>query len=670
MDIPEAPGLPTRDILVACRGDLSWVAALGLEVKSRPAYAPGWVVLRAPDAEAAFSALPALRARAGVRRAEVLRARRRYPRGLPDDPLISSQWQFNPPPSAPDGTFVNIRDVWNYPGEEGLRGAGVRIGIVDDGIEGAHEDLSPNYDAANGWDWNDDDDDPSPAPDDIHGTACAGLAAARGDNGTGICGAAPEATLVGLRLIAAPVTDEQEAGAMAWKNDIIQIKSNSWGPSDSGHLLEAPGPLARAALENAASEGRGGLGTIFVWAAGNGGDSGDNSNYDGYANSIYTIAVGAVDRTGNPSSYSEPGTNVMVAAPAGDSDLSLGATTTDLSGEDGYNPAPSSEGGDYTSDFEGTSSAAPVVAGIVALMLEKNPRLGWRDVQEILMRSARRIHTDDPEWTQNAAGFFFHPRMGAGVVDAAAAVALAGGWETLAPASVLTRKSINLGLHIPENDAAGVTREIDISTDGFRCEHVTVTVNIIHSARGNLRIELVSPSGTRSRLADVHVDLHDHYTNWTFSTVRNWGEDAGGVWKINVADISGTGNSIGGTLNSVELAIHGVPSVPQNPPPEVVVLEPENNTVFSPGETVVVEAEIFDLDASGAPGTIASATLLDNGNPVGTLTAPPFRFSYSPTPGEHRLAVRATDDEGALPQRVGRRWPGPPNGVRRGLVNG
>lgn len=640
-------GTATADIRVRHEGDMAWVQRLGLEISAQAHYAPGWLILRARDPLAAKACLAALMASDQVTEAAILHARWRYPRTMPNDPLISKQWQFNPSNSAPAGADTQIENVWNYPSGPGLRGAGIRIGIVDDGIETHHEDLAPNLDSLNGWDWNGDDNDPSAESGDDHGSACAGLAGARGNNGLGICGAAPESKLVGLRLIAGAVTDQQEAEAMAWKNNLIQIKSNSWGPNDSGSLLEAPGPLTRAALETASTDGRGGKGTIFVWAAGNGGDSGDNSNYDGYANSIYTIAVGAVDRLGNSPTYSERGANVMICAPAGDSPASLGVTTTDLIGSKGYNSSPSALGGDYSHDFEGTSSATPVVAGIVALMLEANPQLGWRDVQEILIRSALRFRPDHVTWTANAAGISFHPSLGAGAIDAEAAVTMADGWQNLGEQTQVIQRATNLNQPIPDNDSTGITRELEITSTGIRCEHVTIKVNIIHSARGNLEIELISPSGTRNRLSELHVDTNNHYSNWTFSSVRNWGEDAGGTWKLKVTDRSSLGNTLGGTLNSVELTVYGAPFVPQNPPPQVTLLSPENDSVFSPGTLLNVEASVTDLTADGTPGEVISVTLLDNDNPVTTLNSPPFLFSYTPGNGAHQLIARATDSQGA-----------------------
>ena len=135
----------------------------------------------------------------------------------------------------------------------------------------------------------------------------------------------------------------------------------------------------------------------------------DSANYSGLANSRYVIAVGGVDHDGdyfNPddgtiTDYPEAGANVLVVAPTGsvsldiglDSGTGSGIWTTDLTGNNGYNSAGSLDGDflddtDYTSRFNGTSAATPMVSGVIALMLEANPNLTYRDVQEILVRSA------------------------------------------------------------------------------------------------------------------------------------------------------------------------------------------------------------------------------------------------------------------------------------------
>ncbi|MCI0555559.1 MAG: S8 family serine peptidase, partial [Anaerolineae bacterium] len=365
---------------------------------------------------------------------------------------------------------------------------------------------------------------------------------------------APFSTLVGLRLIGGPSTDAMEANAFNHEMQAIDLKNNSWGPSDNGMTLEGPGPLAQAALANSVQNGRNGLGTIFVWAGGNGLGKLDNQNYDGYVNSIYTVSVGAVTHTGTQSSYSERGACMLVCAPSS----SPGITTTDIVGPGGYTS------GDYTSTFGGTSSASPAATGAIALILEANPNLGWRDVQEILVQSARKNQPGDTGWFNNGAGFHFNHKFGFGLIDTQAAVALGSTWVNLEPQTSQALSQTGLGVSIPDNNPTGVSRTFDFSSSAIRLEHVTVTANISHTSRGNLEITLTSPSGTASRLAEKHNDTGDNYSNWTFMSVANWGESSTGTWTLKVADLT-AGTT--GTLNSLTLNLYGTGGGGGNQPP-------------------------------------------------------------------------------------------------------
>lgn len=611
-------------------------------LKDRPSYAPDWVILAAVDPFSALDVMGRLRETLGIASADVLLASQRALRAMPNDSLIGDQWHYKNSNSA--RTHMNIENAWNFGGAGGVKGAGIRIGIVDDGLQTAHPDMSANVDTTNDKDWNDNDADPNPSVGDDHGTACAGNAAAKGNNALGVSGAAPDATLVGMRLIAASTTDAQEAEAMSYLPNLISILSNSWGPNDTGRIVEAPGPLTKAALQNATSTGRGGKGTIIMWAAGNGGDVGDNSNYDGYANSIHTISIGATDSLGARAYYSEPGSNVVVCAP---SSGELGITTVDRTGSNGYNTATSANGGDYTNDFGGTSSATPSAAGVVALMLEKNPNLGWRDVQEILIRSAYKFRPTDADWVDNSAGFHFNHNFGAGLIDAQAAVDLAGTWTNLTTQTTSVVTATGLPLSIPDNNATGITRTFTMGGGNLRAEHVTLRLNINHTSRGNLEISLTSPSGMVSRLSEVHTDSNDHFANWTFASVRHWGETSAGTWTLRVADRSTASNTTGGSLTAAELTVYGTSAAPVNPPPVVQITQPSQNQVFSPGSAISVSVESSDLTSDGNAGVVSSVALLLDGSIVETDTSAPYTFSISPALGSHTLVARATDSEGA-----------------------
>lgn len=613
-----------------------------------PSYATGFAILAMNSAFESLRASRRLSGNPSIEFAEPMLARQQAKRAMPNDALINQQWhlKFNNQTGAVAGTDLNIESVWAYPtAGAGFRGRGIRIGIVDDGLQTSHPDFAGNIDTTNDYDWNDSSpNDPNPGAGDDHGTACGGDAAARGNNTIGVSGSAPEGTLVGMRLIAAVTTDQQEASAMSYLPQLIQIKSNSWGPSDTGTTLEAPGPLTQAALKNATESGRGGLGTIITWAGGNGLDANDNSNYDGYANSIYTLAVGAFDSQSRQSWYSESGANLVIVSPSSGSAPALGKTTTDRTGADGY------VAGDYESDFGGTSSATPTASGVIALMLEANPNLGWRDVQEVLMRSAKKVNPSDTDWKVPVApaSINHNHKFGAGLIDAAAAVSLSENWTNLGTQLKRTSAQTGLSVAIPNQNTTGITREFTITpADNIRVEHVTITVSITHTARGNLKITLTSPTGTVSRLAEVRSDSNDNYSNWTFMTVRNWGENAAGTWRLKITDESGTSNTTGGTLTAATLEFFGTSTVPLNPAPSVVLTNPASDTILSPGGNITLSATATDLTASGANGTVSSVAFLSNGTVLHTDNDAPYSYNWTPTVGTYSIAARATDSENA-----------------------
>ncbi len=580
---------------------MALAAATGLRLVGAHPSAAGYVMFEAADSGAALLAVAVLRSRPEVTLVEPQLARQQKKRFIPNDTLFSQQWHLRNTGqgSGLAGADVNVTSVW-----DSYKGAGLRIGVVDDGLQTTHPDLSANVDSVNDRDWNDGTpDDPNPVLSvDFHGTSCAGVAAGRGNNNLGISGAAPEATLVGLRLIGAATTDSQEAEAMGWKNDIIQVKTNSWGPNDDARTLEGPGTLTLAALQTAVTSGRGGKGTIILWAGGNGGDVGDDSNYDGYANSIYTIAVAALGNTGTQAYYSEPGANLVVTAPS--SGGTLGIVTTDLTGTSGYNTgsvAGELSDNNYTNDFGGTSSATPLAAGCVALLLQANPNLGWRDVQEILIRSATKNHVADTDWADNAAGIHFNHKYGAGLINTEAAVTMASTWTNLVSQTSTSSAQTALSVAIPDNSATGITRSFDLSASNLRVEQVTLTLSVTHISRGQLAVTLTSPSGMVSRLAERHADTGDHYSAWTFSSVRCWGENSQGIWTLRVSDLtSGTT----GTLTAATLTVHGTTAGPVNQPPVIASASLSASSMAFTDQSVSVSS-VSASDPEGLPVTLA-----------------------------------------------------------------
>jgi subtilisin family serine protease len=431
------------------------------------------------------------------------------------DPLYPGQWHLHN--SA--GVDLNVMPAW----EAGYSGRGVGITIVDDGLEWRHDDLGESrYMRAASRDWNGKDDDPSPASyDDTHGTSCGGLAFAGMNDGHCGVGIAYNAKLGAQRLISGPTTDALEASALSYHTDENFVFSASWGPTDDGTRKEGPGPLLLAAMTEAITNGRNGKGTVYVWAGGNGGAK-DNVNYDGYANSIYTITIASVDSNGRHAAYSEEGACVIASSTSSPP----GVSTTAVHG--GCNTR-----------FGGTSAAAPMISGVVALMLEANPDLGWRDVQNILIRTARKNDAFDSDWVNNGAGLHVNHKYGFGLVSTGAAVVMAADRSrALLPANVAPFVSINESLpalDIPDNSAQGVTITFTVDR-AFSVEHVELNLRAVHTRRGDIRVVLVSPVGTKSVMAVPHGDRHAHYTGWTFTSVRHWGENSMGVWKLILSD--------------------------------------------------------------------------------------------------------------------------------------
>ena len=489
--------------------------------------------------------------------------RSRAKRATPTDTLFPDQWHLENTGQGGGtaGEDVNITSVW----DTYKASSGEVVAIVDDGLEIDHEDLGLNVLSGQSYDYVDGDSDPT---DGYHGTSCAGVAAGRGFNAQGITGAAPFAGLVGYRLLGAE-TDANEADALTRNNNLIDIYSNSWGPSDDGRRLEAPGPLTESAMESGVTNGRSGLGSIYVWAGGNGYDN-DNSNYDGYANSRYTIAVAASTNYGDRSDYSEKGANILVNAPS--SGGSMDISTTDRTGSEGYNP-----NGNYTDTFGGTSSAAPLVSGIIALIIQANPSLTWRDVQHILIETAEKNDPNDAGWAANGAGYPINHKYGFGRIDAQAAVAAALTWTSVGDeTNVATGSSPNFS--IPDNDSTGVSDVITIP-DSITVEFVEVYFTAAdHTYWGDLEVTLVSPSGTESVLSESHSSGSSYaYNNWRFGSVRHFGESSTGNWTLRVRDLQ---NLDIGTFQSWTLKIYGTIDF-EPTPPNVIEVNPHHGAGIS-----------------------------------------------------------------------------------------
>lgn len=568
----------SNDLWVETRdpaGTMAEARHAGLRPAEGPQPSPNHLVLTSDSPARSFLGVLALRKRGFNAQPQFLVMP--SPLFVPDDPKFPDQWHLrgrgqNGAKKASDAKVVTAWDQRDTSGNP-IRGTGVIIAIVDDGVQLDHPDLSNNISSTYRYNWNTQTggttNDPSPQLEiDNHGTAVAGVAAARGYNGTGVSGAAPGAQIAPLRFISGPVTDAQEAQMYNFGSGAIRVKNNSWGVGNDSTALTTVGPLSSNALASAAAAGQ-----IILFASGNGLDSGENANFRGRQNSIYVLSVAAANDQGRSTDYSTPGAPVVITAPSGgdiygySSSRPQGTSTTDRTGTNGYNVGglniyqqPDYGDSDYTENFNGTSSAAPVASGVTALLLQANPSLSWRDAKEIYIRTATRNDPGDADWSRNAAGFWFNHKYGAGLINATEAVRLAKSWSPLGTMTSFATSAPSVPANVRDNNPAGLVRYFDTrgaSQPNLRVEHATVTMDLSHPSRGELEIQLTSPGGTVSRLAEAHVSDPDDpadYPGWTFSTVHHWGEDSRGLWKLKIVDTSG-GNV--GTLNSATLNLYG-----------------------------------------------------------------------------------------------------------------
>lgn len=356
-------------------------------------------------------------------------ARRRHEFAIPpNDARYGGQWYL---------AQLGIEDAWRA--SSGARS--VTIAIVDDGCDFAHPDLT----FVGGRDVLDGDDDASFAPNlpqNAHGTACSGVAAAEGNNLEGIAGVCPKCSLACVRLIPhaaerlVPISADIAAFEYAFEIGAAVV-SNSWGYAETTPVSE---PLA-AVVERLASQGRGGLGAVVVFAAGN-----ENRVLadDEIMALPGVVTVGAVNNFDEEAPFANYGSALDLSAPTG-------SLTTDIHGADGYGP------GDYTNLFGGTSAACPVVAGVAGLILSFAPTTTARDVQTLLKQTARKA----PYATPGVDGH--DPVYGYGIVDPRAALrALGANLSAPAPRDAGTPSAPLVDASAPQAlDAASPTPAAD-----------------------------------------------------------------------------------------------------------------------------------------------------------------------------------------------------------------
>ncbi|NWU86628.1 FURIN protein, partial [Onychorhynchus coronatus] len=408
-----------------------------------------------------------------------------------------------------------------------------------------------------------------------HGTRCAGEVAAVANNGICGVGVAYNARIGGVRMLDGEVTDAVEAHSLGLNPNHIHIYSASWGPEDDGKTVDGPARLAEEAFFRGVSQGRGGLGSIFVWASGNGGREHDSCNCDGYTNSIYTLSISSTTQYGNVPWYSEACSSTLATTYSSGNQNEKQIVTTDLRQK-------------CTELHTGTSASAPLAAGIIALALEANKNLTWRDMQHLVVQTSKPAHLNANDWVTNGVGRKVSHSYGYGLLDAGAMVSLAKNWTTVGP----QRKCVIDILAEPRDigKRLEVRRKVDACLGKAnyisRLEHAQARLTLSYNRRGDLAIHLVSPMGTRSTLLAPrpHDFSADGFNDWAFMTTHSWDEDPSGEWVLEIENTSDANNY--GTLTKFTLVLYGTAT---DSPSLSNQLESSGCKTLTPSQTCVGE---------------------------------------------------------------------------------
>mgnify|MGYP000225490225 CR=1 FL=1 len=504
--------------------------------------------------------------------------------GVPSDPLYTNQWHLNndgTTSGAVSGEDVNANSAW----EKGCKGNGVNIVTVDDGMDYTHEDLKSNYDNSLNITYSSSGESGlfnysncSTTGLGCHGTAVSGIMSARDSNGIGLSGIAPRSK-IGARNVLVNSTDSNASSAMSQNSTKVWVSNNSWGAADNTGRLASSGSLWQSGVNSGFTSGRNGKGTIYFWAAGNGGQlltssntsgivsSGtatrDNSNHDGQANFYNTFAVAAIGNDGKRAYYSEEGANLLITAHSQGLSGGPAIATTDIASSGGYNTtgaSPNFSNTNYTNSFNGTSASSPLAAGVGALILERNSNLTSRDVRVILARAARKNDSTDSDWVTNGAGLNFNHKYGFGAVHVGNALTLADSWTLIGSLLTSTQTGSTTNSNIPNNNQTGALNSATLSNTGIgKIEFVEVTMTVqtgTNDDAGDLYVELISPAGTKARLAvprictsNGSIAFCNDFTAWTFGATTFVDESANGTWQLRVADVCTKAVGGAGTSN-------------------------------------------------------------------------------------------------------------------------
>ena len=545
------------------------------------------------------------------------------------DPFLSEQWYIQnngqrafSRSRARFGEDLHMHDTI----AEGVVGQDVKVAIVDTGLEICHPDLVENIEADKSYNFltvasNTDyvygsvvSDPFNPNIYGDHGTSVGGLVGATANNGIGIRGIAPNVRLRGFNYLLFGTDASEFASLGGSSSEPVSTDVDIFNMSYGSTSWREPNEDTYRLFEVGTSELRDEKGAIYVKSAGNGWrgcdtifhpihrEIGCTSTASDYKHRIpYLLTVGALDADGRPAPYSSSGSNIWISAPAGWWGRNQPALlTTDQIGEErgyhlygsyGLRPENQHSGGDYISTFNGTSGAAGIVSGVVALLLEEQPDLTWRDVKHVLASTARESYVDTRRirvvlgdeaytllnaWQLNDAGYAYHNRYGFGAVDVDRAMEFLATYKPNSLGEFRKTEWLTMELsdklEIPDGDGTGTTIEMAVESprsaemsleaelEAFAAsniEMVQVQIELEHEDVSHLGVTLISPSGMESIVNPVFNDAlprdPSEVKTFLFASNAFYGESPVGNWKIKIVDAM-AGET--GTLNDIQLRIY------------------------------------------------------------------------------------------------------------------
>ena len=480
-----------------------------------------------------------------------------------NDPLFPAQWYLvNTGQRGSPGLDINVLSAWDK-----YTGKGIIVAVNDDGMDLTHPALLSNlltslvYDAVRGT-----TGQGFVGAGNSHGTVVGSIVGMAGNDGVGGVGVAYDAKIVPGLAIATGANSANLFLANLAAGAAVSV--NSWGQDPAfAENFSATGSESDqawgAALMRAAREARGGLGMVIEVSGGNERGNNADTSMSNFTGNKLTIAVGAITETGAATDYSTRGASLLVTAPGGvaivaqSENSGFGIPSADIQSSAGYNTT-SGAAGDYAYQNQGTSYSGPMVGGAAALMLQANPKLGFRDVSTILALTARQVDVTNSSWTKNGAsdwnlgGMHFSRDFGYGLMDVSAAVRLAESWTapsgTVANWQSAEGVSASASAAIPDNSPVGLSVTSNVGSN-VRIERMEFDLNLTAASPSQLSATITSPAGTTVTLFNQPLtrelvngapNLSAPETAWpstfTIGSTSFLGENSAGVWTLKITD--------------------------------------------------------------------------------------------------------------------------------------